>query len=258
MNKILHKYNVQLFIMEQLEGILFIDIETVSIEPDFSLLTEGMQQEWARKAKFMKIGIDEEPSLSTLFNDRAGIFSEFAKVVCISFGNITQQDGRYNMRLKSIAYVDEKKMLNDFCEMLGRFARRYPDMRFCGHNIKEFDIPFICRRMIINGIGLPNCLQLSGKKPWEVTHLDTMEMWKFGDNKHYTSLSLLAQVLGIPTPKDDMDGSMVSTVFWQNHDLPRISAYCQRDVFTTAKVFLRLKGVTDVQIEPVYLENGGQ
>lgn len=241
--------------MEQTDGILFIDIETVPVLPGFDLLDEGMQAEWVRKSKFMKQGPDADADPATLYSDRAGIFSEFAKVVCISFGNVVLQEGRYYMRLKSLAYHDEKKLLNDFCELLGKFARRYGDVRFCGHNIKEFDIPFICRRMIINGMKLPTCMQLSGKKPWEVGHLDTMEMWKFGDYKHFTSLSLLAQVLGIPSPKGDIDGSMVASVYWKDQDLERISTYCQKDVLTTAKVYLRLKGVVDPEIEPVFVEN---
>ena len=240
--------------MEQTDGILFIDIETVPVLPGYELLGEGMQAEWVRKAKFIKQGQDGDTDPATLFGERAGIFSEFAKVVCISFGNLVQADNRYYMRLKSLAYDDEKKLLNDFCEMLGKFAKRYGEVRFCGHNIKEFDIPFICRRMVINGIGLPSCMQLSGKKPWEVGHIDTMDMWKFGDYKHFTSLSLLAQVLGIPSPKGDIDGSMVASVYWKDKDLPRISIYCQKDVLTTAKVYLRLKGVANPDVEPVFVE----
>ena len=253
-NEILHKYNVQLFIMEQLNGILFVDIETVPIEPAFGLLSEGMQAEWVRKSKFVKASIPGDAEPATLFDERAGIFSEFAKVVCISFGTITQQDNRWIMRLKSIAADDEKKLLNDFSEMLARFIAHYKEIRFCGHNIKEFDIPFLCRRMVINGIALPTCMQLSGKKPWEINHLDTMEMWKFGDHKHFTSLSLLAQVLGIPSPKGDIDGSMVAGVYWNDKDLARISIYCEKDVLTTAKVYLRLKGIVGMELEPLHVD----
>lgn len=123
-------------------------------------------------------------------------------------------------------------------------------MQFCGHNIKEFDIPFLCRRMVIQGMQLPECLKLHGKKPWEVPHLDTLELWRFGDYKNYTSLSLLAEVLGIPSPKEDIDGSMVADVYWKQNDLKRISTYCLRDVYTTARVYLRLKGMTDLEIRP--------
>ena len=241
--------------MEQIKGILFIDIETVPIEPQFSLLSEPMQAEWARKSKFIKNSIDETPDPATLFSDRAGIFSEFAKVVCISFGSLQLHDNHLKMRLKSLINHDEKVLLKDFCEMIEKFTNHYKEIRFCGHNIKEFDIPFLCRRMVINNIPLPPCMQVSGKKPWEMTHLDTMEMWKFGDHKNFTSLSLLSAVLGIPSPKSDIDGSMVATVYWQDKDLPRIGRYCIQDVLTSAKVYLRLKGITNIEIEPVIIED---
>ena len=235
--------------MEQLKGILFIDIETVPIAPDFSILSETMQAEWTRKSKFVKGSNDEIADPATLFGDRAGIFSEFAKVVCIGFGSLHEEGNILKMRLKSLVNDDEKILLKDFCEVLGRFSNQYKDVRFCGHNIKEFDIPFLCRRMVINGLPLPSCMQVSGKKPWEVSHIDTMEMWKFGDHKNFTSLSLLAAVLGIPSPKSDIDGSMVATVYWKDKDLPRIGKYCLQDVLTSAKVYLKLKGMNNT-VEP--------
>jgi len=239
--------------MELLSGILFIDIETVPVHPAFDMLSEGMQAEWVRKSKLIKVApSQEEATPQSLFEDRAGIFSEFARIVCISIGSIHQQEDKHTIRLKSFAYDDERKLLDEFCEMVTKFNNRYKEIRFCGHNIKEFDIPFICRRMIINNIGLPHCMQLAGKKPWEVSHIDTMELWKFGDHKNFTSLSLLAQVFGIPTPKGDIDGSMVASVYWKDQDLPRISAYCQKDVLTTAKVYLRLKGI-NIELEEVYV-----
>ncbi len=240
--------------MEQFGGILFIDIETVAAAPVFDLLGEGMRTEWERKARLIKSVSDQPPDPAALFGDRAGIYSEFAKIVCISFGSIYAQGPVWKMRLKSIADDNEQKILHDFCDLIQRMVSTYKELRFCGHNIKEFDIPFICRRMVINNIPLPPCLQLSGKKPWEITHLDTMEMWKFGDNKNFTSLSLLAQVLGIPSPKSDIDGSQVGRVYWEEKDLPRISAYCMRDVLTSAKVYLRLKGITDMDLVPEYVD----
>jgi 3'-5' exonuclease len=239
--------------MEQLKSILFVDIETVPLQPDYELLTEGLQKEWERKAKLLKISPEQLLTSSELFTERSGIFSEFAKVVCIGFGSLQLQDGVWKMRLKALANDDEKTLLQDFCVMLDSFTRFYPMLRFCGHNIKEFDIPFLCRRMIINAMPLPACMQLSGKKPWEISHIDTLEMWKFGDYKNYTSLSLLAEVLGIPSPKNDMDGSMVGKVYWQEHDLGRISKYCLQDVLTSARVYLRLSGITNIDPEPVFL-----
>ncbi|MFN4248762.1 MAG: ribonuclease H-like domain-containing protein [Flavipsychrobacter sp.] len=195
----------------------------------------------------------ENPEPSMLFEEKAGVFSEFAKVVCIVVGSLQQQGDNWTLRLKPLANDDEKQLLIDFKELVQRFAKHYPNLQFCGHNIKEFDVPFLCRRMLINGIQLPDAMNLSGKKPWEITHYDTLEMWKFGDYKHFTSLALLAEILGIPSPKDDMDGSMVGHVYWNEKDLPRIAKYCMQDVLTSAKVFLRLKGITDIHPEPVYV-----
>jgi DNA polymerase elongation subunit (family B) len=239
--------------MEQLKGILFIDIETVPIVQEYSLLPEPMQAEWNRKSKFVKSSSDGIADPATVFADRAGIFSEFAKVVCIGFGSLHEQDKTWKMRLKSLVNDDEKILLKDFCEVVKRFSNHYKEIRFCGHNIKEFDIPFLCRRMLINGIQIPDQLHLSGKKPWEVSHLDTLEMWKFGDYKNFTSLSLLAAVFGIPSPKGDIDGSQVATVYWNDKDLARIGRYCIQDVLTSAKVYLKLKGINDIEIEPIFI-----
>lgn len=239
--------------MQYLKEILFIDIETVPVQPDYKFLNISMQAEWDRKAKFVKSVTDGVNDPAVLFGEKAGVFSEFAKIVCIGFGSLYNHDGTWKMRLKAIAHDDEKILLQQFCETLTKFKSLYPDLKFCGHNIREFDIPFICRRMLINGIGLPPTLDISGKKPWEINHLDTMELWKFGDYKHFTPLTLLAAIFGIPSPKSDIDGSMVSSVYWKDKDLARIAAYCLQDVYTTAKVFLKLKGINDIEITPEYV-----
>ncbi|MCD6062801.1 MAG: 3-5 exonuclease [Flavipsychrobacter sp.] len=241
--------------MEELKHILFIDIETVSFVPEFEQLSERMQIEWSKKAKYLKSSSNETANAATLYEEKAAIFSEFAKVVVIGFGSFHKHEGEWRMRLKALANNDEKVLLNEFCEVISRFQEYYPGLKFCGHNIKEFDIPFLCRRMLINGMGLPDCMQLSGKKPWEIGHIDTLEMWKFGDYKHYTSLSLLAEILGIPSPKEDIDGSMVGDVYWKQGDLQRIGKYCMQDVLTAAKVYLKLKGISDVHPEPVFVND---
>jgi hypothetical protein len=234
--------------MERLTGILFIDIETVPIFGDFNILSANMQAEWVRKMKQIRNLPEGEP-------DPAALFSEFAKVVCIGFGSLFLHEDKWKMRLKSLVNSDEKVLLQDFCQMLTKFSSHYKDVRFCGHNIKEFDIPFLCRRMIINNMGLPQCMQVAGKKPWEVSHLDTMELWRFGDHKNFTPLSLLAEVLGIPSPKGDIDGSQVANVFWKDNDLKRIGHYCLRDVHTSAKVYLRLSGIHDIDPEPIFVND---
>ena len=239
--------------MEHLKGILFIDIETVPVLPEYDLLSEAMQKEWARKAKTIRNIPEENAIPSLLFSEKAGVYSEFAKVVCIGIGSLYKQENKWKMRLKSLTNDDEKLLLNDFCQVLERFIKQNADLRFCGHNIKEFDIPFLCRRMVINGIPLPGCMQHYGKKPWEVNHIDTMELWRFGDYKNFTSLSLLAAVLGIPSPKSDLDGSMVATVYWNDKDLARIGSYCLQDVHTSARVYLRLTGIHDIEPEAVFV-----
>lgn len=236
--------------MEQLKHILFIDIETVPCVPEFNSLSEALQLEWKKKAKYLKSSSGDLAEPDQLFFDRAGIFSEFSKVVCICVGMLVPNGDGWQLRLKALSNDDEKILLNDFCVLLSRFQKSSPDLRFCGHNIKEFDIPFLCRRMVINGMELPSCMQLSGKKPWDITHIDTLELWRFGDYKHFTSLALLAAVLDIPSPKGDIDGSMVGTVYWKDKDLARIAKYCLGDVLTTARVFLRLKGYHGINPEP--------
>lgn len=239
-------------VKEQLKDILFIDIETVPIVQQFDSLPERLQTEWTKKAKHLKSSINENADAASLFKEKGGIFSEFSKVVCIGIGSLHLHEDGWKMRLKSLVNHDEKVLLKELCEVLTKFNEYYSNFRFCGHNVKEFDIPFLCRRMIINGLGLPECMQLSGKKPWEIAHLDTLELWRFGDYKHFTSLSLLAAVLDIPSPKEDIDGSMVASVYWNENDLERIGRYCMLDVLTAARVFLKLKGLGEIDPEPIF------
>jgi len=239
-------------VKDQLKDILFIDIETVPISQRFNSLSERMQAEWTKKSKHLKSNANENADAASLFEEKGGIFSEFSKVVCIGIGSLHQHEDGWKMRLKSLISHNEKDLLKEFCEVLTKFNEYYSQFRFCGHNIKEFDIPFLCRRMVINGLGLPDCMQLSGKKPWEISHLDTLELWRFGDYKHFTSLSLLAAVLDIPSPKEDIDGSMVSSVYYKENDLERIGKYCRLDVLTAARVFLKLKGLGEIDPEPIF------
>lgn len=213
--------------------ILFFDIETVPLEYDFKNLDERGQDLWSKKTRF----IQERESLSAEeLYDRAGIYAEFGKVVCISMGFVLQKEGETQIRLKSIANEDESTLLNEFIDLLNSYYNT-PDFMFCAHNGKEFDIPFLCRRILIHGKKMPNMLNVSGKKPWEIKHLDTMELWKFGDFKNYTSLDLLTYVFKIPTPKDDMDGSQVAKVFYEDKNLDRIIHYCEKDVVATIQLF---------------------
>ena len=240
--------------MEQLESIFFIDIETVPIAEKYKLLPEGLKPHWEKKAKTIKSNSDAEPDPEKSFEERSGIYSEFAKVVCIGIGMLVKSDSKWQMRLKALTGDDEHELLTEFNELVNRCIHSHKDLRFCGHNIKEFDLPFLSRRMIINGIRIPALLQHAGKKPWEVPHIDTMDLWKFGDYKHFTSLALLAEILGIPSPKTDLDGSMVAGVYWQDHDLDRIGRYCMQDVLTSARVYLKLIGIFDAAVEPQFVD----
>ena len=226
--------------------ILFLDIETVRAEKTFNDLNGNWQELWDGKTRFQRSD-DESPA--EFYEKRAAILAEFGKVVCISCGFLKEQDGKRSFRVKSFYGHDEKQLLSDFADMLRRhFDRNY---LLCAHNGKEFDFPYLSRRMIVNGIKLPDLLNTSGLKPWEVKHLDTMEMWKFGDYKNFSSVKLLAALLDVPTPKDDIDGSMVGTVYWDENNLDRIMEYCQKDTVTVARLFLKMEGypsLTDDEI----------
>lgn len=220
-----------------LNNILFLDIETAPQCADYNELTTEWKLLWDHKASFI-IRNKEEETPASVYN-RAGIYAEFGKIICIGCGVITGTGEAKKLVIKSFYENDEKLLLYQFAEMLNKWAAD-GSKSLCAHNGKEFDFPYLCRRFIINNIPIPGLLQLAGKKPWEVSHVDTLELWKFGDYKSYTSLNLLAHTLGIPTPKDDIDGSMVWKVYWEEKNIERIVTYCQKDVITVTQVFLRM------------------
>lgn len=227
------------------KDILFIDIETVAQYSDYNQVPDDWKALWDIKAQ-REIKNPEKDSAETVY-ERAGIYAEFGKIVCISCGCIQGSGDNKKLIVKSFYGQDETKLLKDFVEMLNKWTATEKKSPFdkssrslCAHNGKEFDFPYLCRRMIINNIHLPECLNIRGKKPWEISHIDTMDLWKFGDSKNFTSLKLLAQALGIPSPKDDIDGSMVNHVYWIENDLERIVKYCQKDVITLANIYLRM------------------
>ncbi len=229
-----------------LEDILFLDIETVPENEHFDNLEPIMQELWAAKTAYKRKD-DFEPDE---FYDRAGIWAEFGKIICISVGFFsTTTDGRV-FRVKSFT-GDEADILNEFKSLVADYFGSAGKL-LCAHNGKEFDFPYIARRMIIHGISLPNKLNLFGKKPWEVPHLDTMELWKFGDFKHYTSLKLLTQILGIPSPKEDIEGSDIYRVYYKEGDIEKIKAYCERDTVAVAQVLLRLRGEPILRDDNIY------
>ncbi len=212
---------------------MFLDIETVPVTYRYNELDPATRELWDEKMFYQQ----EQSGLS--FEDlygKAGVLAEFAKVICICSGLIHVENGETHFRMKTFSGEDESKLLSDFSAMLDE---KFGPYALCAHNGKEFDFPFMARRMLINGVNIPKHLNLAGKKPWEVAHLDTLELWKFGDRKHFTSLKLLAHLFGLPTPKDDISGKDVARVYYEEQDLDRISRYCQKDVITLANLMLR-------------------
>jgi len=222
----------------KIKNVLFLDIETVPCSPNFKDLDVTFQTLWAEKTAWQR---KEEYTPAEFYKLKAGVMAEFAKIICISVGYLFIDKGENHFRIKSFYGDDEKQIITDFNELLNsQFNKKQHQL--CAHNGKEFDFPFIARRTLINGLKLPALLDIAGKKPWEVNHLDTMELWKFGDYKHYTSIKLLAALFNIPTPKDDIDGSQVAGVYWNDKDLERIKKYCQKDTLTVAQLLLKYKG----------------
>lgn len=230
-------------IKTELKNILFLDIETVAIKKSYSELITETQQLWASKANTIARSKLTEKEIEELYLRKAGVFAEFAKVICISVGYCDfLNNQKVRIKIKSYFGDNERQLLTSFSNLIVKYFNNPRRYRICGHNIKEFDIPFICRRMLINNVPIPDLLNLSGKKPWEVSYLlDTLHLWRFGDYKNYTSLDLLANVLNIPSPKDSMDGSMVHEQYFEYDNLAGIRKYCEKDVVTVAKVFLRMR-----------------
>lgn len=223
----------------EFKEILFLDIETVAAAENYSKLDERLKVQWARKASFFRRSEDQTDE--DLFNSRAGIYAEFGKIVSIAIGMFTENEkGELGLKTKYFTSHSEAELLIEFNQLLDKLG---PDTKLCAHNGKEFDFPYLSRRMLINGIALPHVLNLSGKKPWDIPHLDTLELWKFGDYKHFTSLDLLATLFNIPTSKGVMDGSQVNEVYYKEKDLTKISVYCVGDVIAVAQLYLRLKGL---------------
>ncbi|MFM7730756.1 MAG: 3'-5' exonuclease [Flavobacteriales bacterium] len=221
-----------------LDEILFLDIETVPQAADFNALDAVSQTLWEEKSRYIRER--KELALEESYAE-AGIQAEFGKIICVGLGFFSQRMGESVFRVTTLHGSDEFKILQDLSNMLEERCPK-PFRFLCAHNGKEFDFPYICRRMLVNGIALPPPLQIAGKKPWEINHLDTMELWKFGDYKHYTSVKLLAHIFGVPTPKDDISGADVRRVYYEENDIDRIAEYCKKDVVSMARIFQRYVG----------------
>jgi 3'-5' exonuclease len=232
----------------KIKNVLFLDIETVPIKENFEDLNATFKNLWEEKTVWQR---KDNISPSDFYKLKAGVMAEFAKIICISVGYLFVVKGENHFRIKSFYGNDEKQLISDFNNLLNsEFSKKQHQL--CAHNGKEFDFPFIARRTLINGLKIPKLLDIAGKKSWEINHLDTMELWRFGDYKNYTSIKLLAALFDIPTPKDDIDGGQVANVYYQEKDLDRIKIYCQKDTLTVAQLLLRYKGekiITEENIE---------
>jgi len=222
----------------KIKNVLFLDIETVPIKKNFKDLSTPFQKLWEEKTVWQR---KDDVSPSDFYKLKAGVMAEFAKIICISVGYLFAKKSENHFRIKSFYGDDEKQIITDFNTLLNSQFNK-TQHQLCAHNGKEFDFPFIARRTLVNGLELPKLLDIAGKKPWDINHLDTMELWKFGDYKHYTSIKLLAALFNIPTLKDDIDGSQVAKVYWEEKDLERIKIYCQKDTLTVAQLLLKYKG----------------
>ncbi|MDO9552105.1 3'-5' exonuclease [Rhodonellum sp.] len=240
--------------LNELSNILFLDIETASLEENFEALEPRLQEEWLKKEKHIQPK-NEPFEPGSLFFEKAGIYAEFGKVICVGVGyfKFQKEENKLVYRTKSFAEVEEYDTLLSFSELLQK-----KKWVLCAHNGKEFDFPYLSRRILINRIPLPEPLQIAGKKPWEVRHQDTLELWKFGDYKHYTRLELLASVFGIPTSKEGIDGSQVNDTYYNKGDLKNIQLYCIRDVWVTAQIYLAFQGIPpEMEIEVINTDDVG-
>jgi hypothetical protein len=235
----------------ELRDILFLDIETVSMVERHQQLNERFKAQWARKASFLKR--DEGQTDEDLFQERAGIYAEFGKIIVVAIGKyVENESGELGLKTKSFANDNEKVLLEEFRNTL---EKTDPKTKLCAHNGKEFDFPYLSRRMLVHGVSLPTVLNLSGKKSWEIPHLDTMEMWKFGDYKHYTSLDLLLALFDIQSSKSEMDGSKVNDVYYREHNLNKIATYCVSDVVAIAQLYLKMKGLPLLESKNIVQSN---
>lgn len=222
-------------------NVLVLDIETVPQYPSYDLLPDNFKKLWDLKTTYLR----KTDQSAEDFYEKAGIWAEFGKVICISIGMFSTMN---SFRVKSFFGHDEKEILQGLAKLFNSLPN---ELVLCAHNGKEFDYPYLCRRYLINNLEIPSQLDISNRKPWEINHLDTLDLWKFGDYKNYTSLNLLAAIFDIPTPKDDIDGSMVAKVYWEENDLQRIKNYCQKDVITTARLLQKFKGLPFLQEENI-------
>lgn len=231
--------------IKNFKNTLFIDIETVSGSENFSSISDKMKEFWVKKAK--NLVNPANISLEEMYFERAALYAEFGKIIVVGMGFLfVNKQGELSLKVKTIANADEKGLLQEFIAFINK-TYKSRELTLVAHNGKEFDFPYLCRRMLTNGLEIPKSLQLQGKKPWEIIHQDTMEMWKFGDRRSYSSLELLAELMGIEGAKMDLSGDRVNYVFYKENGLERIAAYCGDDVIIVAQLYLRFHFLSIVE-----------
>lgn len=230
-----------------LENVVFFDIETVRIEDKLEKDTD-LYRSWEYKMRYSREAESkmEATSLEESYNNKAALYAEFAKVVCITIGKI--KDGQ--LMLKSF-YGEEGDMLRSFADVLNGMNAKNKYLQLAGHAIIGFDIPFLMRRCLINGVEVPNLLDTSMSKPWEVTAIDTMNIWK-ATSFYGASLLNIATAFGLPSPKMDVAGYETSDVYWKEGEkgLKRIVEYCERDVLTVANIVRKCRFEKIVEAVP--------
>jgi predicted PolB exonuclease-like 3'-5' exonuclease len=224
--------------VKHLRNILFIDIETVSQVSHLDLLDERLKGLWLKKASYLQN--TDNLSDEDFYLKRASIYAEFGKIICIGIGGIFFDDNQEpTLRIKMIGGDSEADILGQFKTIIEKH-KAAANLMLCAHNGKEFDFPYICRRMLVNGITLPRILQVSGRKPWEINHLDTLDLWKFGDYKHYTPLDLLACIFDLPECKIEASGDQINHLYYIEKDIPRIERYCAEDVKVLTQLYMKM------------------
>ncbi len=247
-----------MYSVSELKQMVFIDIETIRGKKTYNdVITENpaLDDYWQTKHTQIR---EKEPlsyghieDSAEMYEKMAALYPEWGQIVCISIGQIKfDEDGNpIKFTTKSFSGLYEKILLEEFNETASKIMSKYPRMQWVGHNIKGFDMPYIIKRSLINGVRVPNVFHLQKQKPWESQLIDTNDVWKF-NGWNGARLGLLTEILNIPSPKQDMDGKMVSDVFWEDGDLNRISEYCEMDINATANVMLRISGMDIITDAP--------
>lgn len=225
--------------------ILFLDIETVGISEDYDTCESDnpeIAQQFSKYFDWFQKRFPEDANVDIdaknfMFRRRTALVPEFAKIVCVSVSFVTDKG---DIKSQTFSGDDEKKVLLDSQTLLERCGKL--GFYLCGHNLKNFDIPMLAKRMVINGLLPPSILPSYDTKPWEIKAIDTKEIWQFGSYTSIGSLDLMCTCLDIPSPKDgEITGEKVHDAYWNDGKLKEIAEYCERDVKVLVDVIKKLK-----------------